>query len=175
LEKFGELVGSYVSLSNQNNLHMELTQKQLIRINETLKDFVCLLPRYNEVRNDSELFNVFLSRNRNPIFDLTGGKFWRTGLISEGAKVYNGKIVKEHYIPRKIAMGYIMNEISKNPNMSINEFVSVLKKYSSTIFLTDYEHRTITTISKNTGKCGYVFYSQCGIVVEGLDKLVENF
>ena len=151
---------------------MNLTQKQLTRIEETLKDFTCLLPRYKEVKESPELLNIFLSRNRNPIFDLTGSKFWRTGLMSESCKTYNGKIVCEHYIPRKIAMGFIMERICNNPNMSIDEFISVLKKYSSTIFLTDVEHKKITVISKNTGKCGYEFYSQCGIVVNGLDEIV---
>jgi hypothetical protein len=153
---------------------MSLTKKQLIRIEETLKDFVCLLQRYEEVKNSPELLNIFLSRNRNPIFDLTVGKFWRTGLMSESCKTYQGKLVAEHYVPRKIAMGIIMEKLSENPSMSLDEFISILKKYSSTIYLTDIEHTKVNVMSKNTGKCGYEFYSECGIVVDGLDDVIKN-
>lgn len=90
---------------------MELTPKQLIRVEETLKDFVCLVPRYQEVKDDKELYDMFLSRNRNPLFDLTNTKFWDTGLMSENAKVKGVKTVKDHYIQRKNCYGYINGKI----------------------------------------------------------------
>ena len=153
---------------------MELTKKQLVKCNETLKDFVCLIPRYLEVKDNDELYDMFLSRNRNPLFDLTTTKFWETGLMSNGSKVSGVKVVKDHYVPRKIAMGYIMEELSVNPEMSLTDFVLLCKKYASTVCLSEDEHSLITIRTKNTGKCNYEFYSECGIIVEGLDELVGN-
>jgi|688.fasta_scaffold01096_58 hypothetical protein len=153
---------------------MKLTNKQLVKCNETLKDFVCLIPRYLEVKDNDELYDMFLSRNRNPLFDLTNTKFWETGLSSNGAKVNGVKVVKDHYIPRKIAMGYIMEELSNNPEISLNDFVLLCKKYASTVSLSEDEHSLITIRAKNTGKCNYEFYSECGIIIEGMDDLVVN-
>jgi hypothetical protein len=153
---------------------MELTKKQLVKCNETLKDFVCLIPRYLEVKNNDKLYDMFLSRNRNPLFDLTTTKFWETGLMSNGAKVSGVKVVKDHYVPRKIAMGYIMEELSVNPEMSLTDFVLLCKKYASTVCLSEDEHSLITIRAKNTGKCNYEFYSECGIIIEGMDELVGN-
>lgn len=153
---------------------MELTKKQLMKCEETLKDFVCLIPRYLEVKNNDVLYDMFLSRNRNPLFDLTNTKYWETGLSSDGVKNGNGKCVHDHYVPRKIAMGYIMERISNNPDMCVDEFIILCKKYASTICLTDKEHSLITIRAKNTGKCNYEFYSECGIIIEGLDKIVSE-
>jgi hypothetical protein len=150
---------------------MKLTNKQLVKVEETLKDFLCLVPRYLEVKGNDVLYDMFLSRNRNPLFDLTGTKFWHTGLSSNGVKS-GGKIVHDHYVPRKIAMGYIMDELCKNPSIGVDDFVLLCKKYASTISLTEQEHSLVTLRAKNTGKCNYEFYSECGIIIEGLDKLV---
>jgi hypothetical protein len=150
---------------------MKLTNKQLVKVEETLKDFLCLVPRYLEVKGDDVLYDMFLSRNRNPLFDLTNTKFWHTGLSSDGVKG-GGKIVHDHYVPRKIAMGYIMDELCKNPSIGVDDFVSLCKKYASTISLTEQEHSLVTLRAKNTGKCNYEFYSECGIIIEGLDNLV---
>jgi hypothetical protein len=138
----------------------------LVKVEETLKDFLCLVPRYLEVKDNDVLYDMFLSRNRNPLFDLTNTKFWHTGLSSNGVKG-GGKIVHDHYVPRKIAMGYIMDELSNNPTI-----VLLCKKYASTISLTEQEHSLVTVRAKNTGKCNYEFYSECGIIIEGLDELV---
>jgi hypothetical protein len=153
---------------------MKLTKKQLVKCEETLKDFVCLIPRYLEVKNDAELYDMFLSRNRNPLFDLTITKYWHTGLSSDGVKNGNGKCVHDHYVPRKIAMGYIMESISNNPNMSVDKFVLLCKKYASTVSLTEKEHSLVTIRAKNTGRCNYEFYSECGIIIEGLEDIVGN-
>lgn len=150
---------------------MKLTNKQLVKVEETLKDFLCLVPRYLEVKGNDVLYDMFLSRNRNPLFDLTNTKFWHTGLSSNGIKG-GGKIVHDHYVPRKIAMGYIMDELCKNPFIGVDDFVLLCKKYASTISLTEGEHSLVTLRAKNTGKCNYEFYSECGIIIEGLDKLV---
>ena len=153
---------------------MKLSTEQLIRVEETLKDFVCLIPRYIEVKSNPSLYDMFLSRNRNPLFDMTNTKFWETGLSSNGSKFYGVKKVKDHYIPRKLAMGYIMDELVLNPNMSVDDFIVLCKKYASTITLTEEEHKLVTSTAKNTGRPNYEFYSSCGIIIEGLDELIVN-
>jgi len=153
---------------------MRLSVEQKIKIEETLKDFLCLIPRYLEVKDNPKLYDMFLSRNRNPLFDMTGTKFWETGLLSEGAKNTNGKKVKDHYIPRKIAMGFIMDELVNNPKMSVNDFIILCKKYASTVKLTEEEHNLVTLKAKNTGRPNYEFYSSCGIFIEGIDNLITN-
>jgi hypothetical protein len=114
---------------------MKLSTEQRVKVEETLKDFLCLVPRYLEVKDNVKLYDMFLSRNRNPLFDMTGTKFWETGLESNGAKFLKGKKVKDHYIPRKIAMGFIMDELVKNPSISLDDFGT---GYSSLAYLTSY-------------------------------------
>ena len=153
---------------------MKLSSEQLIRVEETLKDFICLIPRYLEVKGDDKLYDMFLSRNRNPLFDMTNTKFWETGLLSNGAKYGGGKKVKDHYIPRKLAMGFIMDALVLNPNMSVDDFIVLCKKYASTVTLTEEEHNLVTVRAKNTGRPNYEFYSSCGIFIEGIDGLIIN-
>jgi hypothetical protein len=143
-------------------------------VEETLKDFLCLIPRYIEVKDNPKLYDMFLSRNRNPLFDMTGTKFWETGLLSERAKNTKDKKVKDHYIPRKLAMGFIMDELVKNPNMLVDDFIVLCKKYASTVTLTEEEHNLVTLRAKNTGRPNYEFYSSCGIFIEGIDGLIIN-
>ena len=154
--------------------NMKLTFKQKIKIEETLKDFICLLSRYNQVKDDDVLLDLFLSRNRNPLFDLTGSNFWNTGLSSKNALNDKGKKVKDHFIPRKIAMGYIMEKLNSDPNITLDDFIDLCKRYGSTIYLTKEEHKKITSVAKNTGKSNYEFYEECGVVVEGIDELINK-
>jgi hypothetical protein len=153
---------------------MELTSKQLIRVEETLKDFICLIPRYREVKDNEELYDMFLSRNRNPLFDLTNTKFWDTGLVSDNAKIKGVKTVKDHYIQRKIAMGIIMEKLSENPNMTADDFVILCKKYASTITITNEEHTKVTSMAKNKGVPNYELYETCNITIGGLKDLISN-
>jgi hypothetical protein len=67
-----------------------------------------------------------------------------------------------------------MEELSNNPEISLNDFVLLCKKYASTVSLSEDEHSLITIRAKNTGKCNYEFYSECGIIIEGMDDLVVN-
>jgi hypothetical protein len=151
---------------------MKLSTKQRVKVEETLKDFLCLVQRYLEVKSNDTLYNMFLSRNRNPLFDMTGTKFWETGLSSNGAKSTNGKKVKDHYIPRKLAMGFIMDELVVNSNISLDDFILLCKKYASTVTLTEEEHKLVTLKAKNTGRPNYEFYESCGIIVEGLENVL---
>ena len=153
---------------------MKLSTEQRVRVEETLKDFLCLVPRYLEVKGNAKLYDMFLSRNRNPLFDMTNTKFWETGLKSNDAKYGKGKKVKDHYIPRKIAMGFIMDELVVNPSISLDDFILLCKKYASTVTLTEEEHNLVTVMAKNTGKPNYEFYSSCGIIIEGIDDLITN-
>jgi hypothetical protein len=60
---------------------MTLNQNQLFNAQETLEDFKVLVTRYNQVKNDETKLRAFFVRNRNPLWDLTGCKFYKTGLL----------------------------------------------------------------------------------------------
>jgi hypothetical protein len=89
---------------------MKITKLKLRRIEETLKDFKCLLPRFNEVKNDRILLKDFCSRNRNPIWDLTNIKYFKTGLKSERLIESGEKGKDEHYIQRSLCMEIIFRK-----------------------------------------------------------------
>ena len=64
----------------------KLNQNQLSNIEETLEDFKVLLVRYRSIKGDENKLKQFFVRNRNPIWDITNCKFFKTGLMSESAK-----------------------------------------------------------------------------------------
>lgn len=141
-------------------------------IEETLKDFKCLLVRYREYRGDDELVKEFCSRNRNPLFDITTIKYFKTGFKSNGLIENGGTPVNEHYIPRVKSTEIIFEELYKNPDMGVGEFTELIKKYSSTISITKDEHTKITQLTKGTGVMNYLLYEQVGITVLGLDEYI---
>jgi len=141
-------------------------------IEETLKDFKCLLPRYREVKGDKLLLKEFCKRNRNPLWDITSIKYFDTRLSSKGLIENGGKPVKEHYIPRVKATEIIFGELDMNPEMDIETFISLIKKYASTISLTKNEHSRITGLTKGKDVMNYVMYEQAGIEVPGLEEYI---
>jgi hypothetical protein len=54
----------------------------------------------------------------------------------------------------------------------LDEFVVFLVEYGSTVAITKEEHQVVTTRAKNTTDLNYELYEQCGIVIEGLDKMI---
>lgn len=153
---------------------MRITKLKMRRIEETLKDFKCLIPRFNEVKNDRILLKEFCSRNRNPIWDLTNINYFKTGLKSEGLILNGGKGVDDHYIQRSVCMEIIFNKLTEKPNMDVDEFIKILRVYSSTVLLTDKEHRDVTTYTKNTNIMNYVAYDKIGIKVDGLTDIINS-
>lgn len=137
-------------------------------IEETLKDFKCLLPRYREVKNDKNLLKAFCSRNRNPLWDITNIKYFDTGLSSKSFIKNGGTPVKEHYIPRVKSMEIIFKELDRNPDMSVDVFIYLIKKYSSTVNLTKEEHKKITLLTKGKDVMNYLLYEEAGIEIPGL-------
>ena len=93
------------------------SSKQKMKLQETLKDFKTLLPSYSEVQSSPILMKSFLSRNRNPLWDITNTKAFSTGLVSNGyiSRDEETKVSVEHYIQRSLAMRIIFDELSKNP------------------------------------------------------------
>lgn len=151
-----------------------ITKLKMLKISETLKDFKCLIPRFNEVKGDKVLLKNFCSRNRNPIWDLTDIKYFKTGLKSEGLIQSGGKGVDDHYIQRSLCMEIIFMKLSENPDMDVNGFIELLRMYSSTILLTDKEHKDVTSYTKNTEIMNYVAYEKVGIKVNGLMEIIES-
>jgi len=64
---------------------MKLSRKQMVKVEETLKDFKCLIPRYLECKGSPKKLKSFCTRNRNPLWDLTNLKYFSTGLRSTGS------------------------------------------------------------------------------------------
>lgn len=153
---------------------MTLNRKQSMNAEETLEDFKALLPRYNQIKNDEEKLKLFFVRNRNPLWDLTNCKFFKTGLLSEDAKLLDKKdLVDDHYIQRSKGLKFIFSELEKEPNMSIETFILLVKKYSSTVKLSKEEHAKVTAFAKkNPNYLNYETYLACGIKVEGLSDII---
>jgi hypothetical protein len=146
------------------------------KIEETLKDFKVLSVRYMEVKDNEELMDMFLSRNRNPIFDLSSNKMFRTGLVSNEVKKMTTKGIKgkadDHFIQRKMSMRYIFEYIVSHPDIGYDDFARLLVKYNSTVRLTKEEHDRVTDYAKGKGMFNFELYEQCGIIVEGLSDFI---
>lgn len=153
---------------------MNLTPNQLFNIQETLEDFKVLLVRYKQVKDDEIKLKSFFVRNRNPLWDLTNCKFFKTGLLSEGAKNSPKEdLVDDHYIQRSKGLKFIFSELEKNPNMTLDSFINIVKKYSSTVKLSKEEHAKVTTYAKkHTNYLNYETYLACGIKVDGLSDII---
>lgn len=146
-----------------------------LKCDETLKDFKCLLVRYREVKDNVKLFKMFMTRNRNPLWDLSNSTELRTGLKSRQVIDANVKGVDDHFIQRSKAMKNIFFELNNNPDMDLDSFIVLLKKYSSTVELTKEEHGKVTGLSRSRDVLNYQLYSELGIVVEGLENhMIEN-
>lgn len=153
---------------------MKITKLKMRKIEETLKDFKCLLPRFNEVKNDRILLKEFCSRNRNPIWDLTNIKYFKTGLKSERLIEDGGKGKDEHYIQRSLCMEIIFRKLNENPDMTVEGFIDLLRMYSSTVQLTEKEHKEITIYTRNTEVMNYMVYHKVGIKVNGLMDIINS-
>lgn len=153
---------------------MKISKLKLLKIEETLKDFKCLLSRYNEVKDDVVLLREFCSRNRNPIWDLTNIKYFKTGLKSEGLIQSGEKGKDDHYIQRSLCMEIIFKKLSENPDIDVKGFIELLRIYSSTVQLTKKEHIDITLYTKKTDVMNYMVYDKVGIKVEGLMDIINS-
>ena len=155
-------------------MRAKLNQNQLSNIEETLEDFKALLPRYRSLKDDETKSKQFFVRNRNPVWDVTNCKFFRTGLMSEDAKdLPLDQLVDDHYIQRSKAMRFIFSELDRDENMSVEKFISILKKYCLTVKLSKNEHSKVTVVAKqNPTYLNYESYLACKIKIDGLSNLM---
>jgi hypothetical protein len=153
-----------------------LNYNQKSKIEETLEDFKVLLGRYRGIKNDETKLKQFFVRNRNPIWDITNCKYFKTGLLSEEAKNTSlSDLVDDHYIQRSKAMKFIFSELDKNENMCVEKFTILLKKYCSTVKLSKDEHSKVTVVAKkNPTYLNYESYLACKIQIDGLSDLMLN-
>jgi len=149
-----------------------MKQTHLENIRETFEDFKALLPRYISVKEDSNLRRKFCSRNRNPLWDISNTKYFNTGLGSkEGLSSVDP--VKDHFVQRTKAVDLIFTEIEKDPEMTLDRFIKILKKYCSVVFLTKEEHTRVSSFCKNNKEAfNYEAYLACGIKVSGLSDFI---
>ena len=153
---------------------MSLNKNQLFKAQETLEDFKALLIRYKQIKDDEVKLKSFFIRNRNPLWDLTNVKYYKTGLLSEGAKKADKKdLVDDHYIQRSKGIKFIFSELEKDPDMDLISFINMVKKYSSTVKLSKEEHSKVTKFAKkNPNYLNYETYLACGINIEGLSDII---
>jgi hypothetical protein len=71
-------------------------------------------------------------------------------------------------------MEIIFRELNDNPDMSVQGFIDLLRKYSSTVLLTEKEHKDITIYTKNKDVTNYMVYEQVGIHVKGLMDIINS-
>ena len=150
----------------------KISDLKMRMIVETFKDFKCLLVRYREVKGDELLLKEFCSRNRNPLFDITQINYFKTGLRSKGLIENGGDFTHEHFIPRVKSVEIIFGELDRNPDMDVETFIFLIKKYVSTILLTKDEHKRITSLTRGTGVMNYLVYERAGIEVPGLEEYI---
>ena len=153
---------------------MRISNLKMQKIEETLEDFKTLLPRYNKIKGDKEALKRFCSRNRNPVWDLTNIKYFKTGLKSDALIKSGEKPVNEHYVQRSLCMELIFRTLDRNPDMTTEQFIELLRKYASTISVTKDEHRTITQFTKHTEILNYMIYRKLGIRVRGLRRVIND-
>ena len=151
-----------------------LNNNQLSNIKETLEDFKVLLARYRSVKDSETKLRQFFVRNRNPIWDVTNCKYFKTGLMSESAKnIPLTQLVDDHYIQRSKAMKFIFSELDKDEDMGVDKFIALLKRYCSTVKLSKDEHRKVTVVAKkNPTYLNYESYLACKIKIDGLSNLM---
>jgi len=70
---------------------MKLNEKQFRKVSLTLEIFRSQIDLYSKIKGDADLLDDFMSLNRNPFFDLTNNKFFKTGLLSDEVKKSNLK------------------------------------------------------------------------------------
>jgi len=149
----------------------KLTKKQTLKISMTLRMFKLLLPLYIEVKNDKDKFNYFCGSLRSQIYDIS---FFKTGLISDGAKNKSVKKVAEHLYNRTLSCWIIFEKLGVNPDMDEDEFTELLVKYCSTIVITKEEHDRMTSKTKGMYKKTINDYTDFGIIVNGLEEYINS-
>ena len=70
-------------------------------------------------------------------------------------------------------MEIIFRKLSENPDMSVEGFIDLLRMYSSTVQLTEKEHKEITLYTRNTEIMNYMVYDKVGIQVKGLMDIIN--
>jgi hypothetical protein len=66
----------------------------------------------------------------------------------------------------------LFEKLSEDRGMTLDEFIVFLVDYGSTVAITKEEHQVVTMRAKNTTDLNYELYEQCGIIIEGLDKMI---
>lgn len=140
------------------------------KFEEALICYKAVLDRFSELKYDRDQMRIFLSLNRNPLFDLTGTKRFKTGLISSSAKNNpHSPTSNDHFIQRSKGLEYILREIQKHPDMEVVEFISLVVKYSSTVVLTKDEHKMVNSYARrNPSMTNVKIYNKLGIKIPGL-------
>lgn len=143
-------------------------------VSELLDDWKCLVPRWNQIKDCDLLKRKFCVRNRNPLFDISSNSYFNSGLGSlEGLQI--DKPVLDHYVQRAKAVEHIFEHLNVNPNITVYEFLEILKKYCSVVKLTKKEHSKVTSFCRsNKDFYNFQVYELCGIKISGLSEIIPT-
>lgn len=126
-----------------------ITDKNMQKIIMSFQMLKQMIPYYILFKDNVEYDNMFRSLSRNPLFDITGNKYFSTGLISSKAsKCDKCETSKDHILQRTKALKIIFDLLVKNPDMNVLEYIQFLKRYCSTVILTRDEHNLVNVVSK---------------------------
>jgi hypothetical protein len=150
-----------------------LSDVQFIKIEMALEMYKCLLPLYIKYKNDEKKFKIFCGLNRNLIFDITKGDFFKVGLISEEALKKLEKTTQEHLYNRTLSSKIIFPKFEENPNMTVDEFIKILLKYGVTITMTCKEHNDLPKSMKGFYEKTHEDYENNGVYIPGLKEYIE--
>ena len=150
-----------------------ISDKAMLKINEAFESYKVLVVRYANLRNDPKALKRFLSMHRNPLFDITGNAYFKTGLMSATAMKCDDRclVSQDHFIQRTKALKFIFRDLAKNPNMTLEQFIAIVKKYCSTVTLTKEEHRRVTVYGrKHRDMTNVKIYKKLKIKIQGLGE-----
>ncbi len=150
------------------------TEKKMKKFQMSLDSFRCLIPMYEKVKDNPQELYDFCMLHRNPAFDISGTSQFNTGVISKSARNSQSKKCKDHFIQRSLSMKFVFDEIHRNPNMEINQFIEICLRYFSFVTVTKQEHDMVTSMAKKTGKYNFQLYRKCGIKLYGVGRHTKD-
>ena len=153
----------------------KLTDIQYIKIDMVLRMFKNNLPLYIEYEGDKQLCKTFCGLNRSVIYDITSCSFFKLGLISDEALKKLENTVQEHPFNRTLSSKVIFKKLKKNPDMTIEEFIEILKKYGTTITLTVSEHIRLSTNTMGFYVKTIEDFNNNGVYVNGLQETIAGW
>lgn len=154
----------------------KLSAVAMIKIKVALDKFKDQLVSYRRYKENGEWkeLHYLCSFERSPIWDITKGGFFKLDFISEEAMKGVEKCTDEHLYNRTFSSYVIFDKVDKNIEMTVEEFIEILKIYGVTIKITESEHNRLPKSTRGNCEKTYEDYENIGIIIPGLKEYMEN-